>query len=143
MTEAVKYAVAGVLGLSGLARLAATPAFVPPKGPKKNLSARYLRVPGENGILCQVIYPCDTSKEGKKQYAPSEYTRYHIREAMGSRFFVRPMLAHLALMRTGHPCGSEGCAPEAGKFPVVIFSHGLFGNADFYVDIAIHLASLG
>ena len=93
--------------------------------------------------MCQVIYPCDKSKPGQKQFAPSEYTRNYVREAMGSRFFGSPYIAHLALMRRGHPCGHEGYPPEEGKWPVIIFSHGLFGNGDFYCDIAIHLASLG
>lgn len=91
-------------------------------------------------VFVSVCYPTTGVGKGKDaSYWPASAI-----EGL-AQYVERPlwMFQHL---RARHPCGLEGLQvllPDAGGWPVVVFSHGLGGNANMYSEMCRALASYG
>eukprot|EP00755_Sulcionema_specki_P031265 Sspe_Gene.96286::Locus_68890_Transcript_1_2_Confidence_0.667_Length_1171::g.96286::m.96286/K01062/PLA2G7, PAFAH; platelet-activating factor acetylhydrolase len=112
-------------------------AFPVPMGDYKRLSSARCRVPG--GPHTQIFYPA----EGP---APTrvEYMRTDSIHALADAMFFSGLGHVLALLmgNVTHPDGADA-PPLEGSWPVIVFSHGLFGSPDMYTQLCRELASYG
>ena len=112
---------------------------------KEKLGTRYVRVPGENGVMCQVIYPC--RDEIVTNSAPTEWIRHATVASMINRPwwewsfypYIGPFLNHLMMSRWPHPCNAGARVDDRdGRMPIIVFSHGMVDHADFQVEETFH-----
>ena len=117
--------------------------FPEPQGPHR-VSAIIHRFPGSP--QCQIFYPSSPSTESPQSHRG--YWRSEVVEtALSSNDLNCCSRACLRccvgwrLTDTPHPCASDPALNT--KFPVVLFSHGLYGTMEMYTTLCLLLASYG
>eukprot|EP01062_Namystynia_karyoxenos_P067309 TRINITY_DN6122_c0_g1_i1.p1 TRINITY_DN6122_c0_g1~~TRINITY_DN6122_c0_g1_i1.p1 ORF type:complete len:405 (+),score=136.08 TRINITY_DN6122_c0_g1_i1:79-1215(+) len=135
-------------------RAAPSRSFPKPLGPRSTLVAGRVEIPVPGGsITAQVFRPAQTAS-GELQ--PARYYRSDALAALaqalnaGAARHVVSTLFHFMLGWHTHPDPTlkegEGSAQEGALqegLPLLIFSHGLFGNCDMYTQLCRELASYG
>ena len=92
-----------------------------------SVGVRRVRIPGS--VHCQVLYPIEVPVEGIEQV---RYWRTEAVDGLAS-YSGLPRQLFNVLMHS-HPCPS-GRPPLDGAWPIIIFSHGLGGCADMYLQV--------
>eukprot|EP00400_MALV-I_sp_L67-5_P000639 gene639-234_t len=127
-------------------RYVSCPVFPEVRGPYTELGAQYLRSLGKYGVICQVVYPVDVDRsEGHWWSWQNSYLRRTVIDALGERFLKSVYLGRLFFSFRAHPCRYDVASPMTPIYawPIVVFSHGLFGSSDIYLNTARQIASAG
>lgn len=145
-------AVVGVATVAGASALAVAlvrrrtgPKIAPARSGPYAVASTIRRLPG--GPAMMITYP---AAEGGK---PQPYLRPKARDSLASLFmtvsFKRPSLAPparwLLSAFVGNPPSTVPADAPAlpGKWPVVLFSHGIWGSIEMYSDLCAEMASFG
>jgi len=99
----------------------------------------------EFSVVGQVFFPIENGRGSRVKSGPSTYFRQGT--ALGTAGFANlPPLILKFLAHVVHPLSDhQDVQPnlEKGSLPVILFSHGLGGNAEVYTALCSHLASEG
>lgn len=116
------------------------------RGRWTNVASYRVRVP--DGPLAQVFYPCaKMGHAARKKYA-GKYMRNDAAAGLAAFITLPPVIFSPLINKRHHVLNQAPPHPQlvhraAGKVPVIIFSHGLAGNADMYSITCKDLASQG
>lgn len=110
-----------------------------PSGPHPDIGAHTVRIPG--ATACQIFYPAANSASPASRRPP--YFRPDAVAGLADATGV-PASVFGFLSARRHPCARDAApAPGPGRFPLVLFSHGLFGSMETYTALCRDLASHG
>jgi len=106
----------------------------------------------EGTVHCQILYPIERPRahggcmgRGGGLAPPAKYWRPEAIEGI-AHYSKMPAALFADVLGCPHPCAfgrPVKKAPPESPWPIVIFSHGLGGSADMYLQFCMHLASLG
>lgn len=120
------------------------PSFAPESGPYR-VGAIQTRVGSGASVQCQIHYP--TTDDNKSQ-KPSFYPYFRPKAVTGLADYSGTDSSLLSILSNrDHPClinaNPAMTTEEEGKFPLVLFSHGLGGCMEMYTQLCQQIASYG
>ncbi|CAB9517044.1 Platelet-activating factor acetylhydrolase 2, cytoplasmic [Seminavis robusta] len=114
------------------------PSFAPESG-NYRVGAIQTRLP--DSIACQIHYPANTTPLQPKQQDFTPYMRPQAVDGIADYSRTPASLLQFLAYRQ-HPC-AVNAEPLQGRFPVVLFSHGLGGCMEMYTQLCQQVASHG
>lgn len=91
---------------------------------------------------CQIYYPADASKGSSRSSSGTWFRPQLIERLTQFSTYLRPWMLRFLQCRPPHNQNAVVKTHEGG-FPVIIFSHGLFGTLDMYKTLCGGLAASG
>ena len=124
---------------SRILRLLCYPHLVVQMPGKYAVGVRRVRIPGS--VAVQILYPAGNAKTARR----TPYWRPEAIDGLSQYAALPAELFRAVLTYAYHPCleAPPPLAAEDGKWPLVLFSHGLGGCEEMYSQLCSFIASYG